>query len=479
MTQPAVADDPFHDLDAEARLLGAALAAAEPHRTSAILALVEPHEFADPVTGRLWGKARDIHRSGRLLYPVGLAEAMGRDGDFAPWGGVALLHDLLDLGHPYAAETLAASVRDRALRRALAAQARARTAALHDLSIPAFDQLTSAQRGLSALVEASAPDQHGLVDAAAAATAAVDAMEAEAAADAPRGLTTGLVCIDQRLGGLRPGWLVVLAGRPSMGKTALARSAAMAAARRHPDRLCVFFTLEMDARELSDRSLAEQSHLDGWGIAYKDMRPDVLGTDDRARLRRLAAGLPANFIIDDAPALSLDHVRRRLHGLKRRGRLGLAVIDYLQIMTRPPAHGRNEASVIGEITQGLKQLARELDVCIVLLSQLNRAVEGRDDKRPQLADLRDSGAIEQDANAVLLLYRELYYLERAEPTDVRELEAWDVACELVRRRLEVHAAKVRGGKVGRDIQDYAAEFDHVADPAPETTAQAYREAKYG
>jgi replicative DNA helicase len=120
-------------------------------------------------------------------------------------------------------------------------------------------------------------------------------------------------------------------------------------------------------------------------------------------------------------------------------------IDYLQIMDRPDAKGRNEASVIGEMTKGLKQLAREAETCVVLLSQINRGVESRDDKRPQLSDLRESGAIEQDANAVLFPYREAYYLERAEPKDVRKQGDWEMACAEMHRRMDVIAAKVRQG----------------------------------
>jgi replicative DNA helicase len=141
------------------------------------------------------------------------------------------------------------------------------------------------------------------------------------------------------------------------------------------------------------------------------------------------------------------------------------VIDYLQLMTRPAANGRNEASVLGDITRGLKTLAREAETCVILLSQLSRAVEGRDDKRPHLADLRDSGSIEQDANAVLFPYREVYYREREEPKDVTSTAhaAWVQDVEALRRRMDVIAAKVRGGAIGTDRQAYFAEFDHIED----------------
>ena len=141
------------------------------------------------------------------------------------------------------------------------------------------------------------------------------------------------------------------------------------------------------------------------------------------------------------------------------------VIDYLQLMTRPEAQGRNEASVIGEMTRTLKQIARETETCIILLSQLSRAVESREDKRPQLADLRDSGSIEQDANAVLFPYRSAYYIERSEPEDRSSPEhrAWQTRLEMSRRKLDVHAAKVRGGAIGTDHEACWVEYDHAED----------------
>ena len=248
-----------------------------------------------------------------------------------------------------------------------------------------------------------------------------------------------------------------------MGKTALARAAAFGAARRTKAQI-VFFALEMARRELDERSLSQLSYEDGDGIAYTDMG-GKLHADDRRRLRMLTDNVPQNFIIDDSPILSVDYVRRRVLALKRRGPVAAVFIDYLQIMERPDGRGRNDAAIIGEMTKGLKQLAREAEVCVVLLSQINRGVESRDDKRPQLSDLRESGAIEQDANAVLFPFRAGYYEERAEPTDPKKHEAWVMRCEELRRQMDVIAAKVRQGAVGTDQQLYFAEFDVVQDRA--------------
>ena len=247
--------------------------------------------------------------------------------------------------------------------------------------------------------------------------------------------------------------------------TALGRVAALGAARKTTAQV-VFFALEMARRELDERTLAQLSHLEGDGIAYKDMSGDKLPASERARLRDLTYKVPPNLLIDDSPILSVGYVRRRVLALKRKGPVAAVFIDYLQIMDRPDAKGRNEASVIGEMTKALKQLAREAETCVVLLSQINRGVESRDDKRPQLSDLRESGAIEQDANAVLFPYREAYYLERAEPKDAKKQDEWRMACAEMHRRMDVIAAKVRQGAAGTDHQVYFAEFDHIED-APE------------
>lgn len=243
--------------------------------------------------------------------------------------------------------------------------------------------------------------------------------------------------------------------------TALARAAAFGAARRTKGQV-VYFALEMARRELDERSLSQLSHEDGDGIPYMDMG-GKLTPYDRQRLRSLAVNVPRNLIIDDSPILSVDYVRRRVIAMKRRGPVSAIFIDYLQIMERPEARGRNEASVIGEMTKGLKQLARETETCVVLLSQINRGVESRDDKRPQLSDLRESGAIEQDANAVLFPYRESYYLQRAEPKDPKKRDQWEIDVETTLRAMDVIAAKVRQGAVGTDHQVYYAEYDVIED----------------
>lgn len=452
---------PLANLDAEQALIGAALYENDLVQT---LASVRPEFFYEPTHGVVWDEIVAAHRRGVVMDPVSMGGRLAQHPGLEQLGGVNYLANLVDRAYVPAARGHAELVINAARLRfvvGLTDEIREQARAGGD----AFDVIAQAERKFGALVLDAAPASVSLVDARTSALATIAELDAEAEHGRTKGFMTGLRCFDRRLRGLRPGWLVVVAGRPSMGKTALARAAAFGCARKTRAQV-VFFALEMARRELDERTLSQLSYEAGDGIAYTDMSGERLGPLDRARLGHLANTIPENFIIDDSPVLSVDYVRRRVLSLKRRGPVAAVFIDYLQIMDRPDSKGRNEASVIGEMTKGLKQLAREAETCIVLLSQINRGVESRDDKRPQLSDLRESGAIEQDANAVLFPYRQVYYDERAEPTDANKRAAWEEKVEVNRRRMDVIAAKVRQGAVGTDQQVYFAEYDHIED-APE------------
>jgi replicative DNA helicase len=267
------------------------------------------------------------------------------------------------------------------------------------------------------------------------------------------GVTTGFLDVDELLGGLHPSDLVVLAGRPAMGKTALATNVAYQAAVAWRDSggkegaVVGFFSLEMSAEQLALRIISEQTN-----IASDRIRKGRLGREEFDRLQPFTVSIQqVPLFIDDTPALTIGALRTRARRLKRQHDLGLVVIDYLQLIT-PSATNRNDSRVqeVAEITRGLKTLAKELNVPVLALSQLSRAVEQRDDKRPQLADLRESGAIEQDSDVVMFIYREEYYLASREPKDKegKAFERWQRDMEAARNLAEIIVAKQRHGPTG-------------------------------
>ncbi len=264
------------------------------------------------------------------------------------------------------------------------------------------------------------------------------------------GVTTGLTDMDKWLGGLHPSDLIILAGRPSMGKTALATNIAFNAAMSKMRGESVgapvaFFSLEMSAEQLATRLLASEC-----GISSDKIRRGEIRADDFPKFvegsRRI---FEAPLFIDDTPALTAAHLRNRARRLQRQHGLGLIIIDYLQLLDGGTNKTENRVQEISAITRSLKALAKELHVPVIALSQLSRAVEQRDDKRPQLADLRESGSIEQDADVVMFVYREEYYEGRKEPqpgTD-KHIE-WQARMEKIYNKAEVILAKQRHGPIG-------------------------------
>ena len=229
------------------------------------------------------------------------------------------------------------------------------------------------------------------------------------------GVPTGLTELDKKLGGLHKSDLVILAGRPSMGKTALATNIAYNAAqnlsKRQEKSAIAFFSLEMSSEQLSTRILSEQAR-----IKSDDIRRGKITEEEINRYietSRNIYNLP--LYIDETPAITIATLSNRARRIKRLFGLSLVVVDYIQLMRSNSSKNDNRVQEISEITQGLKALAKELSVPVLALSQLSRAVEQRDDKQPQLADLRESGSIEQDADVVMFVYREEYYLERKQP----------------------------------------------------------------
>ena len=257
---------------------------------------------------------------------------------------------------------------------------------------------------------------------------------------------TGIGALDRYLIGMFHGDLVLLGGRPSMGKTAVAINIALNAARA--DKKVAFCSLEMGADAIANRCVSEAMAGMGKAVSYRDLRAGNFGDMHHEALARAAqevSQLPVQFLpqeFSDVGAM-LAGIRRAKAGL---GGLDLIVVDYVQLMRAAQAKSRYE--IITEVSTALKRLARQLNVPVLALSQLSRQVEQREDKRPQMADLRESGQLEQDADTVLFCYRDEYYLEREKPTDADDLEEWEDVMRAAHNRLEIIVAKQRQGPIG-------------------------------
>ena len=277
------------------------------------------------------------------------------------------------------------------------------------------------------------------------------------------GVPTGLTDLDDRLGGLHKSDLIIIAGRPSMGKTALATNIAFNAAKKLQDdgkkSSIAFFSLEMSSEQLSTRILAEQSR-----VKSNDIRRGRISEEQFDKFIETSKDISElPLYIDETPAISIAALSNRARRIKRLYGLDMVVIDYIQLM-RASNFKDGRVQEISEITQGLKALAKELSVPVVALSQLSRAVEARDDKKPQLADLRESGSIEQDADVVMFVYREAYYLERKEPRPATvEHAEWQAKMNEVSSLAEIIIGKQRHGPTGNIMLEFEAMFTKFKD----------------
>ena len=296
------------------------------------------------------------------------------------------------------------------------------------------------------------------------------------------GIPTGLKDLDKKLGGLHKSDLVIIAGRPSMGKTALGTNIAFNAAKKFKEEedefgniiivdggKVAFFSLEMSSEQLATRVLAEQSKITG-----DKMRKAELSKDDFTKIAKVSSELQnLDLYIDDNPLLTIPSLRSRARRLKRIYNIDLIIIDYLQLMSGS-SNSRNDGRVqeISEITRGLKGIAKELNIPIIALSQLSRQVEQRDDKRPHLADLRESGTIEQDSDVVMFIFRESYYLERMEPIKKpdeaeekynEKHQRWVELCEKNYNTAEIIIAKQRHGPIGTIKAHFDPNFTKFSD----------------
>ncbi|WP_158912821.1 replicative DNA helicase [Caulobacter sp. S45] len=463
---PTPTDEPIatapHNLEAEQALLGSILFdnAAYERLTDRLQA----RHFYEPFHSRLFEAMEDYIRKGQLAEPIVLMERFRRDPAFDDLGGLRYLADLVDRAPPAAnAPDYARVIYDLALRReVLRISGEMAVNAVNDAETEAREQIERAEQQLYSLAE-SGSSSTGFQTFANALQGAVE-MTAEAFSrdGGLAGVSTGLIDLDQKLGGLHPSDLLILAGRPSMGKTALATNIAFHVARNYawepqPDGsrktknggVVAFFSLEMSAEQLAMRMLADVS-----GVSSDRLRKGEIDQGEFARVRDAALEIQESpFYIDATGGLSISKLTARARRLKRSVGLDLIVVDYLQLLTTGGDGGvgavQNRVQEVSQITMGLKSLAKELGLPVIALSQLSRQVESRDDKRPQLSDLRESGSIEQDADAVMFVYREAYYKGRAEPREGSpEHLAWQEEMDQIRHVAEVIIGKQRHGPIG-------------------------------
>jgi replicative DNA helicase len=323
----------------------------------------------------------------------------------------------------------------------------------HNLEINAENIVEQAEAQLFTLAE-TGTNQGGFVTLRDSVLVAIDhAEKAFHSSGGVTGVTSGLIDMDKKLGGFQNSDLLILAGRPSMGKTALATTMAFNAAKAYADSggkqgaVTAFFSLEMSSDQLASRILSMVS-----GISGDAIRKGTISQQDFTAFVSAAQIMPQiPLYIDDTPALSISAVRTRARRLKRQHGLGLLVVDYLQLLRgNGSKQGQdNRVQEVSEITRGLKAIAKELSIPVIALSQLSRQVEQREDKRPLLSDLRESGSIEQDADVVMFVYREEYYLARTEPEvgSDKHME-WQEKMDRNHNIGECIVAKARHGPIG-------------------------------
>ena len=466
-----------HSIDAEEALLGAILTDNEVYNRILFDLPLKSKHFFVPVHGRIFEAAQKLINNGQIADPITLSQYFEKDPALMEIDSENHLKTLTE-----ATDTLTSTdhyaklIYDLSLRRDLIRLSKeiAIQASNPNVDEDAFAQIELAESNLFSLAETgeinSGPQNFKN-------TIAETIASAESAHKRDgqlSGVTTGLKAMDELLGGLHKSDLIIIAGRPSMGKTALATNIAFNSTNNiieEKTESVLFCSLEMSSIQLTNRILAEQAN-----VPSDKIRRGQLNNEQFIGLVRASQNIEnRKLFIDETPALSVPQLRTRARRLKRLHGLKLIILDYLQLMSsinKSP----NRVQEISEITQGLKSVAKELNVPIVALSQLSRAVEQREDKRPQLADLRESGTIEQDSDVVMFVYRQSYYEERAEPKksgtesdekfQTRYIE-WQETLEKVQNTADIIVAKQRHGPIGNIKLHFEASLTKFSDLADE------------
>ncbi len=478
------------NIEAEAAFLGAVLIdnrVIEELRTPLV-----PAHFFEPIHGRIYERILQLLDRKAVVTPVTLRPYFEADEALRELGGAGYLARLTADGQGLLApRELAAQIYDLALLRELVSVGRNLVESAMDTSesVEPLEQIELAEAALYSVAEGAGNQSEAQSFAAATRTAITGIEKALNSGGHISGKTTGLSSINDKVGGLHDSDLIILAGRPGMGKTSLATNIAFNCAKRFLDDTVrdridpaqsvggsvALFSLEMSADQLATRILAEQS-----GISSEALRMGKISREDFHKLSlasQTLAELP--LYIDDTPALTIAALRTRARRLKRRHDIGLIIVDYLQLLQGTGRSNDNRVNEISEISRGLKTLAKELSVPVIALSQLSRAVEQREDKRPMLSDLRESGSIEQDADMVWFVYREDYYIaarEPKQPVDGDDAKihdqhmAWMAEMERVHGLAELIVAKQRHGATGKVRLRFESRITRFSDLAPDDMA---------
>jgi replicative DNA helicase len=472
------------NIEAEHALLGAILINNE--AVDRVSNFLKPEHFSDPLHGRIYDCALKLIRGGKRATPITLKVYFENE---VPVGDLTVPQYLGRLAATATtiinAQDYGRTIYDLALRRRLIEIGEAMVNVAYDSPIDAAPgtQIEEAEQKLFELAETGKYGS-GFEPFTSALTVAIDmAANAYRRDGGLSGLATGFVDLDLKMGGLQPSDLIILAGRPAMGKTALATNIAYHVAKNYeadPNSESVldgavvgFFSLEMSSEQLATRIISEQTE-----IPSEQIRRGRINSNDFDRIVEISEELQhLPLYIDQTGGITVAQLAARARRLKRQKGLGLIVVDYLQLLSgssRRAAEGRVQE--VSEITTALKALAKELHVPVLALSQLSRQVEQREDKRPQLADLRESGSIEQDADVVLFVYREEYYLENREPVpNTDEHTKWRTNIENAHGKADVIIGKQRHGPTGTVRLHFAREFTRFSNLAAEERLPARRD----
>lgn len=465
------------NIDAEQALLGAILVNNDAYyRVSDFL---EAGHFMEDLHRRVYEVATSLIKAGKVATPITLKTFLG-DQDL---GGVTVSQYLARLAAEATtvinAEDYGRTIYDLAVRRNLITIGEDLVNVAYDAPVESSprEQIEEAERRLYELAETGRYDG-GFQRFTDALTGAIDMAAAAFKRQGKlSGISTGLHDMDRMVGGLQASDLVILAGRPAMGKTSLATNIAFNIAKayegeKQPDGtmktvnggIVGFFSLEMSSEQLATRIIAEQAGVP----SYKIRRGDI-SEQDFYKITEVAREMQTiPFYIDQTGGISIAQLAARARRLKRQRGLDMLVVDYLQLLTGSSKKGENRVQELTEITTGLKAIAKELSVPVMALSQLSRQVENREDKRPQLSDLRESGSIEQDADVVMFVYREEYYLKNKEPKPgTEEYFKWQAEMDQVHGKAEVIIGKQRHGPTGTVQLAFQADVTRFADLADE------------